>query len=193
MWTDEFNKRSYTAFTGHFINDDRKLESRVISTAEFDSTLKKTADNIHEQIIKELHDFAEERNAVYDQARRLVREFDSAPRTPQASLREPSREPDPNQPMPRVDDEAERVKRKKEMLSVSGRMKVKLPPRKTRFSATLRDSSFGTKRTFYNSCSPSKVNLLSCAFQAVKNDTLYPGHKRIKRAHIQLCWLGARV
>ncbi len=57
MWTDEFNKRAYTAFTGHFINDDWKLESRVISTAEFDSTLKKTAHNIHEQIIKELHDF----------------------------------------------------------------------------------------------------------------------------------------
>ncbi|KAG1953590.1 zinc finger BED domain-containing protein [Pimephales promelas] len=57
MWTDEFNKRAYTAFTGHFINDDWKLESRVISTAEFDSTLKKTAHNIHDQIIKELHDF----------------------------------------------------------------------------------------------------------------------------------------
>ncbi|KAL1249344.1 hypothetical protein QQF64_020349 [Cirrhinus molitorella] len=57
MWTDEFNKRAYTAFTGHFINDDWKLESRVISTAEFDSALKKTAHNIHEQIITELHDF----------------------------------------------------------------------------------------------------------------------------------------
>ncbi|GAA6091513.1 zinc finger protein 618-like [Tachysurus ichikawai] len=57
MWTDEFNKRAYTAFTGHFINDDWKLESRVITTAEFDYTLKKTAHNIHDQIIKELHDF----------------------------------------------------------------------------------------------------------------------------------------
>ena len=57
MWTDEFNKRSYTAFTAHYIDADWKLESRVITTAEFDSTLKKTAYNLHEQIVKELHDF----------------------------------------------------------------------------------------------------------------------------------------
>ncbi|KAJ7990686.1 hypothetical protein DPEC_G00302970 [Dallia pectoralis] len=60
---------------------------------------------------------AEERNDVYERARRLVREFDSALLTPPASLREPSREPDPNQPMPRVDDEAERVKRKRDAFS----------------------------------------------------------------------------
>lgn len=57
MWTDEFNKRSYTAFTAHYINADWKLESRVMTTAEFDSTLKKTAYNLHEQIVKDLHDF----------------------------------------------------------------------------------------------------------------------------------------
>lgn len=38
---------------------------------------------------------AEERNAVYDQARRLVREFDSAPLTHPASVGEP-------EPMPRL-------------------------------------------------------------------------------------------
>lgn len=43
MWTDEFNKRAYTAFTGHFINDDWKLESCVVSTAEFDYSEKDSA------------------------------------------------------------------------------------------------------------------------------------------------------
>ncbi|KAG7453645.1 Transposable element Hobo transposase [Solea senegalensis] len=57
MWTDDYNTRAYTAFTGHFVSEDCKLKSRVITTAEFDSTLKKTAYNLHEQVIEELHDF----------------------------------------------------------------------------------------------------------------------------------------
>ena len=47
MWTDDYNK----------LRQDWKRKSRVITTAEFDSTLKKTAYNLHEQVIKELHDF----------------------------------------------------------------------------------------------------------------------------------------
>lgn len=54
MWTDSFNMRSYTVLTCHFISDDWKLLSRVISTLEFDHTLRKTAPNIQEQITKEL-------------------------------------------------------------------------------------------------------------------------------------------
>lgn len=57
MWTDDFNKRAYSAFTCHYINEDWKLKSRVITTAEFDSTLKKTAVNLNDQITKELHEF----------------------------------------------------------------------------------------------------------------------------------------
>ena len=42
MWTDDFNKRAYSAFTTHFIMEDWKLKGRVI-TAEFDPNLRKTA------------------------------------------------------------------------------------------------------------------------------------------------------
>ncbi|GAA6089160.1 E3 SUMO-protein ligase ZBED1-like [Tachysurus ichikawai] len=83
---------------------------------------------------------AEERNAVYEQARRLVREFNCM-LTPPASV--PATEPEAT---PRV-DKAGRVKRK-EMSLVNGRMEVKNLPRETRFSATLRVSSSGTERTF---------------------------------------------
>ena len=54
MWTDSFNMRSYTVLTCHFVTEDWKLSSRVISTLEFDHTLRKTAPNIQEQITKEL-------------------------------------------------------------------------------------------------------------------------------------------
>ncbi|KAK5865251.1 hypothetical protein PBY51_016428 [Eleginops maclovinus] len=54
MWTDSHNRRSYTALTCHFVTEDWSLTSRVISTLEFDSTIRKTATNIHEQISKEL-------------------------------------------------------------------------------------------------------------------------------------------
>ena len=54
MWTDSFNMRSYTVLTCHYITEEWKLLSRVLSTVEFDSTLKKTAVNLHDQISKEL-------------------------------------------------------------------------------------------------------------------------------------------
>ncbi|KAL0152413.1 hypothetical protein M9458_052136 [Cirrhinus mrigala] len=54
MWTDDFNRRSYTALTCHYITEDWKLASRVMCTVEFDCTLPKTAINIHEQINEQL-------------------------------------------------------------------------------------------------------------------------------------------
>ncbi len=40
MWTDEFNKRTYTVLTCHYINKKWPLESRIMATVEFDSHLK---------------------------------------------------------------------------------------------------------------------------------------------------------
>ncbi|RXN15697.1 macrophage mannose receptor 1-like protein [Labeo rohita] len=54
MWTDDFNRRSYTVLTCHYITEDWKLASRVMCTVEFDCTLPKTAINIHEQINEQL-------------------------------------------------------------------------------------------------------------------------------------------
>ena len=54
MWTDSYNMRTYTVLTCHYITDEWRLESRVLCTVEFDSTLRKTAVNIHDQIGKEL-------------------------------------------------------------------------------------------------------------------------------------------
>ena len=50
MWTD----RSYTVLTCHFVTEDWKLFSRVISTLEFDHALRKTSPDIQEEITKEL-------------------------------------------------------------------------------------------------------------------------------------------
>ncbi|KAL7403703.1 hypothetical protein ABVT39_003909 [Epinephelus coioides] len=50
MWTDEFNKRAYTVLTCHYINEKWHLESRILATVEFDCLLKKTGENIHDQI-----------------------------------------------------------------------------------------------------------------------------------------------
>lgn len=50
MWTDEFNKRVYTVLTCHYISEKWQLESRILATVEFDSHLKKTGENIHDQI-----------------------------------------------------------------------------------------------------------------------------------------------
>ncbi|ROI78674.1 Transposable element Hobo transposase [Anabarilius grahami] len=54
MWTEDFNRRSYTVLTCHYITEDWKLASRVMCTVEFDCTLPKTAINIHEQINEQL-------------------------------------------------------------------------------------------------------------------------------------------
>lgn len=50
MWTSDFNRRSYTVLTCHYVMHDWKLANPVICTVEFDSTLSKTAVNLHEQI-----------------------------------------------------------------------------------------------------------------------------------------------
>ena len=49
MWTDEFKKRAYTVLTCHYISE-WKLVNRILATVEFDPTLKKTSENLHEQI-----------------------------------------------------------------------------------------------------------------------------------------------
>ncbi|KAK5862828.1 hypothetical protein PBY51_018186 [Eleginops maclovinus] len=49
MWTDEFKKRAYTVPTSHYISE-WKLESLILATVEFDPTLKKNSENLHEQI-----------------------------------------------------------------------------------------------------------------------------------------------
>ncbi|CAM4475285.1 unnamed protein product [Leuciscus chuanchicus] len=49
MWTDEFKKRAYTVLTCHYISQ-WKLENRILATVEFDPTLKKTSENLNEQI-----------------------------------------------------------------------------------------------------------------------------------------------
>lgn len=46
MWTDNYRQRPYLTLTSHWIDSDWDLVSHVISTAEFDSTLKKTGSNI---------------------------------------------------------------------------------------------------------------------------------------------------
>ena len=47
MWTDEFKKRAYTVLTCHYISEC-KLVNRILATVEFDPTLKKTSENLHE-------------------------------------------------------------------------------------------------------------------------------------------------
>lgn len=54
MWTNDFNHRSYTVLTCHYITQGWKLEGWVLCTVEFDSTLPKTAFNVHEQIEEQL-------------------------------------------------------------------------------------------------------------------------------------------
>ena len=47
MWTEQHSQKAYLVITAHWITDDWQLVSRVICTKEHDSTLKKTATNIH--------------------------------------------------------------------------------------------------------------------------------------------------
>lgn len=55
MWTDDFNKKG--RHPAYFLTDDWQLKSHVIASVESDAYLRKTAENIHEQISKELNDF----------------------------------------------------------------------------------------------------------------------------------------
>ncbi|KAL2101911.1 hypothetical protein ACEWY4_003672 [Coilia grayii] len=56
MWTDEFKKRAYTVLTSHYICD-WELVNRILATVEFDHTLKKTSENLHEQITSVLSSY----------------------------------------------------------------------------------------------------------------------------------------
>lgn len=50
MWTDEYKQCSYSAVTGHWI-EDWQLLSRVLATQEFPSSLRKTGINNYERSI----------------------------------------------------------------------------------------------------------------------------------------------
>ena len=50
MWTDDYKQRSYTTLTGHWI-ELWELQSRVLVTEEFDTTLAKTGINIKHQLV----------------------------------------------------------------------------------------------------------------------------------------------
>ena len=56
MWTDQYKQVSYLTITGHWISEDWQLVSRVLCTEDFDSTQKKTGDNIHRAIVTTLRD-----------------------------------------------------------------------------------------------------------------------------------------
>ncbi|KAF1377848.1 hypothetical protein PFLUV_G00205000 [Perca fluviatilis] len=50
MSTDEFNKRAYTVLTCHYISEKWHLDSHILATVEFDCPLKKTSENIRDQV-----------------------------------------------------------------------------------------------------------------------------------------------
>ena len=50
MWTDNHRQRSYSCVTGHWINTDWELRSRVLATQEFSSTLAKTGINVKQHL-----------------------------------------------------------------------------------------------------------------------------------------------
>lgn len=54
MWTDDYRKTSYLCVTLHYINNKWELIERVLCTSEWDSSLRKTADNIKPAIISAL-------------------------------------------------------------------------------------------------------------------------------------------
>ena len=56
MWTDQYKQTAYLTITGHWISEDWALISRVLCTEDFDSTQKKTGDNIHRAIMTTLLD-----------------------------------------------------------------------------------------------------------------------------------------
>lgn len=57
FWTDDFRKVGYLCVTLHYINTEWQLKERVLCTAEWDSTLRKTADNIRPALIQALREF----------------------------------------------------------------------------------------------------------------------------------------
>ncbi|KAA0722912.1 hypothetical protein E1301_Tti013661 [Triplophysa tibetana] len=57
MWTDDYRKTSYLCVTLHYINNKWELIERVLCTSEWDSSLRKTADNIKPAIISALRKF----------------------------------------------------------------------------------------------------------------------------------------
>ncbi|MGH0125330.1 UNVERIFIED_CONTAM: hypothetical protein FKN15_041974 [Acipenser sinensis] len=57
MWPDDYNRRAYTVLTCHYVDDEWKLNTRVLATAKFDARLPKTAENLKEQINRELQEF----------------------------------------------------------------------------------------------------------------------------------------
>ncbi len=50
MWTDEYKQRPFITITAHWIDSMWTLQSRIISTEEFDATQKKTGANIRSSI-----------------------------------------------------------------------------------------------------------------------------------------------
>lgn len=58
MWTDDYRKISYLCHTIHYINSKWELVERVLSTSEWDSTLRKTSDNIKPAIIQALRRYS---------------------------------------------------------------------------------------------------------------------------------------
>lgn len=57
FWTDDFRKVGYLCVTVHYINRNWELKERVLCTAEWDSTLRKTADNIRPALMNSLRKF----------------------------------------------------------------------------------------------------------------------------------------
>ena len=57
MWTDDYKKIGYLGVTFHCINKKWELVERVLCTAEWDSALRKTADNLKPAIIQALRKY----------------------------------------------------------------------------------------------------------------------------------------
>lgn len=57
MWTEDFRKNSYLCMTIHYVNENWDLIDRVLHTTLWDSSLKKTGDNIKSLIMQNLEKF----------------------------------------------------------------------------------------------------------------------------------------
>uniref|UniRef100_A0A3Q2CJ70 BED-type domain-containing protein n=1 Tax=Cyprinodon variegatus TaxID=28743 RepID=A0A3Q2CJ70_CYPVA len=58
MWTDDYRKIGYLCVTLHYINNRWELTERVLCTSEWDSELRKTAENIRPAIIQALRKYS---------------------------------------------------------------------------------------------------------------------------------------